>query len=80
MDLCGFGGGFSVMDYYYDLDRIHMEDGTRMHSFGELAPENTDTVQKICVTTDRKNLFESSSKDSGMEKYSLRDNVRVGKF
>jgi hypothetical protein len=57
-----------------------MEDGTKMHSFGESVPVNYNGGQKICVTTDQRHLFESSSKDSTMTKYSLRGNFIVGKF
>jgi hypothetical protein len=79
MDLVGGDMGAETI-YLYDLDRINLEDGTKMHSFGKSATVNYDGGQKICVTNDRKHLFESSSKDSTMAKYTLRDNVAVGKF
>jgi hypothetical protein len=79
MDLVGDGMGAETI-YFYDLDRINLEDGTKMHTFGESSPLSYDGGQKICVTNDRKHLFESSSKDSTMVKYILRGNVTVGKF
>jgi hypothetical protein len=80
MDLVDFGGDDYEMNYMYELDRIDSKDGTKMHSFGESVWVNYDGGQKLCVTTDRKHLFESFSKDSTLAKYSLRDNITVEKF
>jgi hypothetical protein len=79
MDLVGGGMGAETI-YVYDLDRINVENGTKMCSFGDSVPVNYDGGQKICVTNYRKHLFESSSKDSTLAKYSLRGNDTVGKF
>jgi hypothetical protein len=47
MDLVDFGGGVYEMNHMYELDRINLKNGTKMHSFGESVAVNYDGEQKF---------------------------------
>jgi hypothetical protein len=47
MDLVDFGGSVYEMNHMYESDRINLENGTKMLSFGESVAVNYDGEQKF---------------------------------